>query len=69
MSGVWISFSRHSPNWRVVKNCHSTSQKTNVLAEYIEIVSEMGKKILAVRLASGFTFLLANLEFYSHFAQ
>jgi hypothetical protein len=27
-SWVWIRFKRHSPNWRVVKNSHSPSQKT-----------------------------------------
>jgi hypothetical protein len=27
-AGVWISFSKHSPNWQVVKHFHSPSQKT-----------------------------------------
>jgi hypothetical protein len=27
-TGVWISFSGHSPNWRVVQNFHSPGQKT-----------------------------------------
>jgi hypothetical protein len=26
-AGVWLSFSRHSPNWRVVKKFYSPSQK------------------------------------------
>jgi hypothetical protein len=26
--GVWISFSRHTPNWRVVKKLNSPSKKT-----------------------------------------
>jgi hypothetical protein len=54
--GVWIGFRRHSPNWR---------QKTTDL-NYRKNQWE-GKKALA-RLASGFTFLVANPEFYSHLA-
>jgi hypothetical protein len=27
-TGVWMSFSRHSPTWRVVQFFHSPSQKT-----------------------------------------
>jgi hypothetical protein len=27
-TGVWTSFSRHMPNWRVVQYFHSSSQKT-----------------------------------------
>jgi hypothetical protein len=56
---VWISFSRHSPNWRVV-----TRQVRKQLAKYIEIVSERGKTL--AKLANGLIFLLANPEFYSH---
>jgi hypothetical protein len=37
---MWIRFSRHSPNWRVVQNSHSPSQKR--LAQNIERVSERG---------------------------
>jgi hypothetical protein len=62
---VWISFSRHSPDWRVVEYFHSPSHQT------IGKKSTKGKwevgKILA-RLASGFVFWLANREFYSHLA-
>jgi hypothetical protein len=28
MTGVWVSFSRHLPNWRVVQNYYSPSQET-----------------------------------------
>jgi hypothetical protein len=42
-SGVWISFSRHSPKWRVVKNFHLPSQKFKQLSWSIKIVSERGK--------------------------
>jgi hypothetical protein len=28
VSGVWLRFSRHLPNWRVVQYCHSPSQKS-----------------------------------------
>jgi hypothetical protein len=28
IAGVWIRFSRHSPNWRAVRNVHSPTQKT-----------------------------------------
>jgi hypothetical protein len=27
-AGVWISFSRHSPKWQVVRNFYSPNQKT-----------------------------------------
>jgi hypothetical protein len=63
---VWISFSRHySPNWRVIE--YFTRQFRKQLAKNIERVSERAKKNLA-RLASGFVFLLANPEIYSHLA-
>jgi hypothetical protein len=52
--------------WRVVKNVHSSSQKRKQLAQNIKTVSE-GEKTLA-RLVSGFVFLHANPEFYSHLA-
>jgi hypothetical protein len=63
-AGVGVSFSRHSPNWRVVQNFHSPKQKAT--AKIIEMVSEMEKKL--ARLASGLIFLLANPKFYSHLA-
>jgi hypothetical protein len=44
-----------------------TRQVRKQLAKNIERVSERGKKTLT-RLASGFVFLLANPEFYSHLA-
>jgi hypothetical protein len=60
---VWIS--RHSPNKRVDQHFHSPRQKTSG-QKYIKGQQD-GKKTLA-RLASGFIFLLANPEFYSHLA-
>jgi hypothetical protein len=44
-AGVWISFLRHSPNWRVAENF--TRQVRKQLAQYKEIVIERGKKTLA----------------------
>jgi hypothetical protein len=41
ISGVRISFSRHSPNWRVVQQFHSPEKK---MAKNIERVSEREKK-------------------------
>jgi hypothetical protein len=61
-SGVWISFSRHSPNWRVVKNFHSPSQKT------IGSIYKNWEKKTRQAGVSGFAFLLAEPEFYSHLA-
>jgi hypothetical protein len=63
-SGVGISFSRHSPIWRVGQYFHSPSQKT--AGQNIGRVSERGKKL--ARLASGFVFLLAKHKVYSHLA-
>jgi hypothetical protein len=63
-AGVWIRFSINSPNWRVVQYFHSPSQKQ--LAKSIKRVSERKKNL--TRLASGFAFVLANHEFYSHLA-
>jgi hypothetical protein len=63
-TGVWISFSRHSPNWRAVKDFHSLSQKTT---GPIYRNCQWGEKFLA-RLANGFVFLLAKSEFYLHLA-
>jgi hypothetical protein len=62
-TGVWISFSRHSPNWRVVRNFYSPNPKTTG-QKYR--VSERGKT--PARLAGAFKFLLANPEFYTHLA-
>jgi hypothetical protein len=64
---MWLSFSRHSPNWRVVKNFHSPSQQVRKqLAQYTEIISERENK--TARLAIGFVFLLAIPKLYSHLA-
>jgi hypothetical protein len=43
-----------------------TRQVRKQLAQHIEIVSERGKNL--ARLVSGFVFLRANPEFYSHLA-
>jgi hypothetical protein len=64
ITGVWISFPRHSPVWQVDQYFHSPKQKTT--GQNIGKVSERGKKL--ARIASGFVFLLANPEFYSHLA-
>jgi hypothetical protein len=61
LTEVWISFSRHSPNWRVDHYFHLSRQKPT--GQKYRKVSERGKKPLA-NLASGFVFLLANPEFY-----
>jgi hypothetical protein len=53
LPGVGIRFSRHSPNWRVVKKFHLPKEENNWPI---------------ARLASGLAFLLANPEFYSHLA-
>jgi hypothetical protein len=57
-------FSRHSPNWRVVKNIPSPSQK--ITGPIFRNCQLEGKKL--ARLASEFVFLLANPEFYSYLA-
>jgi hypothetical protein len=62
---VWLSFSRHSPNWRVDQHFHSPRQKTT--GQKYRKRQQKGKKSLA-RMASGFVFLLANPEFYSQLA-
>jgi hypothetical protein len=64
-SGVWIRFSRHSPNWRVVQYFHTPSQKTT--GQKYRKGKREGKKQLA-RLADGCVFLLTNPKFYSHLA-
>jgi hypothetical protein len=63
LSGVGISFSRHSPNWRVVQNFNSPKQKTT--GPMYGNGQWEGKKKLA-RLASKLAFLLAKPEFHSH---
>jgi hypothetical protein len=60
---VWIRFSRHSPNWRVVENFLLSSQETT--GPIYRNCQWEGKKNLA-RLVSGFVFLLANSELYLH---
>jgi hypothetical protein len=60
MAGVWKSFSRHTPIWRVLQHFHSPSKKKK-LAKDIERVSERS-------VASWFVFLFANSEFHSHLA-
>jgi hypothetical protein len=40
LPGVWRTFSRHSPNWRIVQYFHSPKQKTT--GRNIEQVSERG---------------------------
>jgi hypothetical protein len=60
---VWISFSRHSPNWRVVQYFHSPSHKTT--GQKYRKGKQVGGKNLA-RLATELVFLFANPEFYSH---
>jgi hypothetical protein len=62
---MWISFSRHLPKWLVVKRIF-TRQVKKQLAQFIEIISEREKKL--AMLTSGFVYLLANPEFYSHLA-
>jgi hypothetical protein len=60
---VWISLSRHSLNWRVVQYFLLAKSEKN-WPKNIERVTGRGKTL--ARLARGFTFLLANPEFYSH---
>jgi hypothetical protein len=57
--------SSYSQNWRVVWNFHSPKSENNWSKTQKGFVK--GKKTLA-RLVSGFVFLLANPEFYSHLA-
>jgi hypothetical protein len=63
--GVDNFFSKHSPNWRVLKNFHSPSQKTTGPIYWI---CQWERKNPFARLASGFVFLLAKSELYSHLA-
>jgi hypothetical protein len=55
--GVWISFSRHPPNWREFLLAMSENNWP-----HLQKLSVRGEKILA-RLASGFVFLLAKPNF------
>jgi hypothetical protein len=67
VSGVWISFSRHSPLAKLASRLiFVTHQVRKQLAKNTVRISDGGKKL--ARLAYGFVFLLANPEFYSHLA-
>jgi hypothetical protein len=59
-------FPRHSPNWLVVQYFQSHFQVRKQLAK--NKGSVIGEKKQLARLASGFVFLLASPEFYSHLA-
>jgi hypothetical protein len=50
------------PDWRVLKNFHLPNQKKT------EDRGRKEKKTTLVKLANGFSFLLANPEFLSHLA-
>jgi hypothetical protein len=64
-AGVWISFSRHSPNWRVVQYFHSPSQKTT--SQKYRKGQWEGKKPSPDRRV-GLYFYSPILKFYSHSA-
>jgi hypothetical protein len=63
---VKISFSRHSPNWQVVKEFSLAKSENNWPS--LKKLSVRGKEIL-VRLANTFVFLLAKPEFYIAFGE
>jgi hypothetical protein len=55
---VWISLSRHSPDWRVIKNFHSPNKKTTRDWGINSKEENIGEWF--------FLFLLAKPEFHSH---
>jgi hypothetical protein len=65
MAGVLISFTRQ-PQWRGI-SVFSLVNSENNWPGNLEMVGKRRKK--NARLASGFVFLLANPEFYSHFGE